>query len=160
MALKPRRGKKPKAKKPLVKRARPTKLKAAAPPPAPANVPPPPRARPADNTSCDFYVSPNAPPATPDLAAVPCCLKEDFARGSEAGEGSQTFRWTHVLSCAASADLRDTWPSTPANTVHVPDKNGTPFLVVFVELVGRGTAGAYKRVFLNRQTPPWPTSEL
>jgi hypothetical protein len=57
-------------------------------------------------------------------------------------------------------DVRDSYPNNPANKVYVPDKNNTGFSVVFVELVNRGTPAAYKRVFLNRQAPTWPTSQL
>ena len=44
--------------------------------------------------------------------------------------------------------------------LHVPDKNGTGFDVVFVETIGRGTGAAYKRVYLNRRAVTWPSDEL
>jgi hypothetical protein len=116
--------------------------------------------RPANNTTCDIYYSPHAPPANPDVAGVPCHLRARFAEGSAESVGSQTFRWTHLLYLDAGVDVRDSWPNNPVNKVFIPDKNNTGFTVVFVELVNRGTPASYKRVFLNRQVPTWPTSQL
>ena len=116
--------------------------------------------RPAVNTTCDIYYDPNAPPAAPDVAGVACHLEARFVSGSEASVGSQTFRWTHLLTVDAGVDVRDTWPNAPVNRVFVPDRNNTAFEVVFVELVNRGTPASYKRVFLNRQAPTWPTTQL
>ena len=118
------------------------------------------RARPANNTTCDIYHDPNVPPADPDVAGQACCLVARFHHGSEASEGDQTFRWTHLLYLDASVDVRDSYPNTPANRVYVPDQDGTGFDVVFVELVNRGKAARYKRVFLDRREVTWPTNEL
>src|SRR5262249_51794389 len=132
----------------------------------PAQLPAPPAApqreagRPANNTTCDIYYSPNVPPATPDVAGLASCFTPRLAGGTAASEGRQTSRWTHLLCLAADADVRDTYPNAPANRVYVPDKNGTGFDVVFVELVNRGTPARYRRVFLSRRAPAWPTSEL
>jgi hypothetical protein len=128
--------------------------------PLPPAVQPREQGLPAPNTTCDIYYSPNAPPAAPNVAGVACHLTARFVEGSEASVGSQTFRWTHLLYVTAAVDIRDTWPNVPANQVYIPDRNNTAFEVVFVELVNRGTAAAYKRVFLNRQTPTWPTGQL
>jgi hypothetical protein len=46
------------------------------------------------------------------------------------------------------------------DSVYVPDKNGTHFVVIFVERVDRGTPHEHKRVFLDRQVPAWPTDNL
>lgn len=123
---------------------------------------PSPRAkRPPNNTTCDVYRAPNAPPAAPDVAAVACALVAAFRDGSEASEGDQDLRYTHVLTCDAAVDIRDDYPSDPTNhRVYVPDKAGTGFDVVFVELVQRGRPNAFKRVYLDRRAPTWPTSEL
>ena len=83
-----------------------------------------------------------------------------FADGSAASAGDQTFRWTHLLFVDATADVRDSYPNAPAHRVYVPDKNGTGFDVVFVELIGRGTGAAYKRVYLDRRAVTWPSNEL
>src|SRR5262245_52013879 len=102
------------------------------------------RPRPANNTTCDIYYSPNVPPAAPDIAATACALVARFAQGQEASEGDTTFQWTHLLYLDAGVDVRDSYPNAPSHRVYVPDKNGTGFDVVFVELVNRGTPAKYK----------------
>lgn len=117
--------------------------------------------RPANNTTADFYLHGNTPPGTPDVAGIACALLARFADGQEASEGDTDFEWTHLLTCAATVDIRDVYPaSTNRHRVYVPDQDGTGFDVVFVELVNRGTATACKRVYLDRRAPPWPTNEL
>jgi hypothetical protein len=127
-------------------------------PPAGAAIPV--RGRPADNTTCDVYFGANAPPAGPDVAGIHCALLPAFNAGAESSEGDQTLRYTHVLTCNAGADIRDSYPAAPGNHVYIPDSSGTRFEVVFVELVNRGLASAYLRVYLDRQQPTWPTTQL
>lgn len=116
------------------------------------------------NTTCDIYRNANSPPAAPDVAAVRAHLRPDFAQGREAGEGASDVAWTHVLLVETAVDVRDGWQATGIflghDLVWVPDKNGTKFLVAFVERVGRGTPQDHKRVYLKRDTAPWPTNEL
>ena len=127
----------------------------------------------ATNTTCDIYRSGNAPPAAPDVAGVACRLLPDFTTSHEAATaGSTTLRWTHVLLVDAGTDLRDGYKgygvtkvgqeADPASwdTVYVPDRNGTPFAVVFVERVGLGTGADHKRAYLQRQQPTWPTNNV
>ncbi|HXG12263.1 MAG TPA: hypothetical protein VNK04_21085 [Gemmataceae bacterium] len=117
------------------------------------------------NTTCDIYHGPNAPPAAPDIAGEPCHLSARFGEyGSRQGAGDQ-WRYTHVLAVGPTTDVRDEYDAgdagtTVPDTVYVPDKDGTPFVVVFVERVGRGTAQDHKRVYLDRKQPTWPTNEL
>lgn len=126
----------------------------------PAGAAAPPRGRPANNTTADIYFAPNVPPAAPDVAGVPVHLAPRFAHGSESSEGDQDLRWTHIAYVSDTVDVRDNYPSAPTHTLYVPDKTGTGFEVVFVELVGRGTGSKYKRIFLDRQQPAWPTNQL
>ncbi len=67
-------------------------------------------------------------------------------------------RWTHIALANLSADIRDGYLTGDPNvetggaavnwdTVYVPDQNGTPFVVIFVERVGYGTGSDYKRVY-------------
>ncbi len=126
----------------------------------PAGVPVREKGRPANNTTCDIYYSPNVPAAAPDVAGKGGCLVARFQQGSESSEGDQTFRWTHLLYLDADVDVRDSYPNAPVNRVYVPDKTGTGFDVVFVELVNRGTPAKYKRVFLDRRAVTFPTNEL
>jgi hypothetical protein len=160
----PRQRTRPKCPKPLkpqrpaVRPARKPRKPAAL--PAPAAVLPHDPGRPGNNTTCDVYLSPNVPPAAPDTAGAACHLRAEFRDGAEGSEGDATFRWTHVLYVDDAVDVRDSYPNAPAHRVYVPDKNGTGFDVVFVERVRRGVPGSYKRVFLDRRQPAWPTSEL
>jgi len=116
------------------------------------------------NNTCDIYHPGNAPPAAPDVAAVPIFLKADWVGGQEHGEGRSTINnYTHVLLMDVSVDVRDNWsPSGAAatNKLYIPDKNGTPFTIIFVERVLRGTPQDHKRVHVQRQGPTWPTSNL
>ena len=109
------------------------------------------------NTTCDVYRSGNAPPASPDVSAVPCHLTADYQRRMETGEGASTsFRYTHVLLADVNADIRDSfsdWAVGGGDTVYVPDQNGTAFRVVCVEISNRGQAGAVRRVYLDRHLP-------
>jgi hypothetical protein len=45
--------------------------------------------------------------------------------------------------------------------LHVPNKaTGTKFAVQVFQRIRIGGGNDYKRVYLNRQTPPWPTQNL
>ena len=87
-------------------------------------------------------------------------LSARFQSGSEASEGDQDFRWTHLAFLHKEVDVRDAWPATPGSSLYVPDKDGTKFNIVFVELVHRGTPQEHKRAFLERQSVTWPSDEL
>jgi hypothetical protein len=120
----------------------------------------------AANTTCDVYRNANAPPAAPDVAGVPCLLQPDYVRGRGAAGADPSKSWTHVLIVDLASDVRDGWsagvPLQPGayDRVYVPDRSGTPFSVVFVERVGRGTAQDCKRVYLRREQPTYPTNEV
>lgn len=121
------------------------------------------RRRAETNTTFVIYRSGNSPPTSPDVTATDGALIARFWSGSEASEGDQDFRWTHVLEVNDDVDLRDDWPNDPPtnhDVVYVPDENGTAFEVIFVELIHRGEPEQFKRVYLNRQAPTWPTNEL
>lgn len=109
--------------------------------------------RPANNTTCDVYYNGVSPPAAASVAAVPCCLLPNFREGSEASEGDQAFRYTHVMTCSATVDIRDNYPTAPNSTLFVPDKTGNGWDIVFVETVNRGLPTVYKRIFLDRKSP-------
>lgn len=116
------------------------------------------------NATCDIYRTGNAPPAAPDVAAIACFLQANYRLGQETAERDSNQSWTHVMLLEVSVDIRDCYLGGGAlgaqDTVYVPDQNGTPFKVVFIERVQRGTAHDHKRVYLDRQTPTWPTNEL
>jgi hypothetical protein len=116
------------------------------------------------NTTCDVYRSGTAPPAAPAVAGVACYLQPDWPGGQEHGDRGAQLAWTHVMLVDAGVDLRDAYTGAMTrvnqDTVYVPDKNGTAFTVVFIERVHRNQATDHKRIYLDRQTPGWPTSEL
>ena len=119
------------------------------------------------NTTCDIYRSGNAPPAAPNVAGVACHLRPDWRAGQEQGTRAGLpagLTWTHVLLVDVSVDIRDRYIGTLTDMVQdsiwVPDKNGTKFVVTFVERVGRGTASDHKRVYVDRAAPTWPTNEI
>jgi hypothetical protein len=136
-----------------------------------------------NNTTCDIYQQDHAPPAAPDVAGAKIYLQPDFASShlaanqSAAGSPSNAGRWTHVALFDVSVDVRDhynvTNPSAvgldswmapgilgSGSSIYVPDRNGTKFWVVFVERVGYGTGQDFKRAYLQRPQPAWPTNTV
>ncbi len=125
------------------------------------------------NTTADLYHNPHIPPATPDEAGVKVLLQGDFAGAHAASlSGATPWRWTHIALVDPTVDVRDpytggTSPTTGEGTapswqdvLYVPNKSGTPFNVIFVERLGRGTPGDVKRVYLQRATPAWPSNDV
>lgn len=120
---------------------------------------------PQPNTTCDVYRSGVSKVNPPSVAAVPCALLPAFRPGLEAAElGSAALLWTHLLIVDLDTDLRDDYDAgafgAGGDTVYVPDQNGTGFLVLFVERVGRGTAHDHLRAYLQRRDVTWPTTDL
>ncbi len=126
----------------------------------PGALPPAPAGLPAPNTTADLYVSPNAPPAAPDQAGVAVHLEAEFEMATQHSQLDPTFRWTHRMYLQDTTDVRDSFPAAPANSAYIPSKTGTQFLIVFVEVLNRNTPNQYKRVFLKRQAPTWPTDNI
>jgi hypothetical protein len=117
------------------------------------------------NTTCDVYRSGNSPPAAPDVAGVGILLLAAFDQREERGEGrDKSFRYTHLVYCDLASDIRDGWSETPpfgsADTIYVPDRNGTPFRVVYVERTGYGGTTDCRRAYVDRKQPTWPTNEV
>jgi len=108
------------------------------------------------NTTCDYFETGHLPPDDePDLAAVPIFLDGDFMRGNL---GIDKLRWTHLLKVRANVEILAA--DSPANRVYVPNKDGTCFEIVFVEVLERGKAGSFKRVYLERKSIIWPSEQL
>jgi hypothetical protein len=114
----------------------------------------------------DIYRAGNAPPAAPDVAAVPIALKPDWEGAHEAGfYNVNALMWTHKAYLNPAVDIRDKFTgsmtSTAQDTVYIPDQNGTKFTVTYVQRRGKGTAGDHKTAFLDRSgAPAWPTTNL
>jgi len=108
------------------------------------------------NTTCDYFDNGHLPETdSPDLAAVPIFLDGDFMRGNL---GIGNLRWTHLLQVGGNVEILAA--DAPANRVYVPNKDGTCFEIVFVEVLERGKAGSFKRVYLERKSITWPSEQL
>ena len=121
------------------------------------------------SVSGDVYRSGNAPPANPNVAGVPLELIPDYATCHEAALAStSTNRWTHRAFAPLTADIRDGYSGGGANetalagydSIYIPDKSGTQFIVIFVERIGRGTAEDKLHQYLQRQGPAWPSKNI
>jgi len=108
------------------------------------------------NTTCDYFKDGHLPETDPpDLTAVPIFLDGDFMRGNL---GIDKLRWTHLLKVRANVEILAA--DSPANHVYVPNKEGTCFEIVFVEVLERGKAASFKRVYLERKSITWPSEQL
>jgi hypothetical protein len=113
------------------------------------------------NNTCDIYRNGHAPPAAPDLAGVAIYLTPDYALGREHNEEDEAHAWTHQMVCGATVDIRDGFPQLGnQDNVYIPNQNGTKFIVIKVVRKNRNTANDLKKVYLQRQTPTWPTNNL
>jgi Concanavalin A-like lectin/glucanases superfamily/IPT/TIG domain len=114
------------------------------------------------NTTCDIYRFGNGPPATPDVAAVPCCFISCFDVGRERGEKEALqFRFTARMLVAPDTDVRDnfnawTGSGTSCDSVYIPDQTATGYNVVFVERINRGLPSDALCVYLDRLPIIWP----
>lgn len=116
-------------------------------------------------TTCDVYRAAHNPPAAPDVAAVPIDMFGSFFRRTESGEGDTAAgHYTHTIDFDLAVDIRDDYnegtPGANRDHIYVPDKTGTQFVVRFVERREDESSGPYKRAYLDRKTPNWPTDAL
>lgn len=99
---------------------------------------------------------------SPIAADVPGYLEGAYDEGLESAEADADFRYTHLLLVDDAVDVRDDFADFSAasgrDVIHLPGAGGTPLEVVYVERQYFGLD--VKRIFLNRQPPPWPTNEL
>lgn len=103
------------------------------------------------NTTFDLYVPPNWLPGVPDFVALNGRLSDRFRTGSQLSQREGDFTlWNALLEVASDCPLRDGWPSGPFQYLFVPDKNGVPYRVRFVELVRPGRGAPFKRAYLER----------
>jgi hypothetical protein len=118
------------------------------------------------NQSCDIYRFGNDPPAQPpDVANVPIFLVANYERHMESGEGdAMTTRFSHHALMPYGTDVRDGYSyGVPGNgdSIRFPAGVGvaaTKFNVIFVETKAKGTPQEHLKVYLDRQTPPWPST--
>lgn len=113
---------------------------------------------PTTNTTADVYRSTTSILDPPDVAGLPGYLRCMYPQGYEAGEGGSAVQITHILDVVLASDIRDggQTPGSPgADTVFIPDKNGTSFDVIFV-----GKMGDLRRCWLRRKALSYPSTNL
>lgn len=111
-----------------------------------------------NQTTVDVYRAGGGPPSAPDLSGVQGVLRCVFPHGHEPAEGIGGAAHTHIFDTALDNDIRDgaQTPGTPGNDIlYVPDKDGTPFDVIYV-----GKVGDIRRCWLMRGSVSYPTSNL
>jgi len=111
------------------------------------------------------YRAGNAPPSAPDAGPYSVDVWASFAVRAESGEGDTAAgHYTHTLLAPETADIRDDYdqgtPGASTDTVYMPDEDGTPLIVRFVEMVREDDGTLRKRVYLDRKVPVWPTNNL
>jgi hypothetical protein len=113
------------------------------------------------NLTCDIYRTGRAPPSSPDVAGVQCFL---IPKGQST---LTTQAYTHEILVDSSIDIRDdnaagnfTAAGPNADTLYIPNQNGTKFVVILVRRIGRGTALDQKQVLLKRSTVNWPSNDV
>ncbi len=111
-------------------------------------------------TTCDIYRPFGA--ASPTATGVACRLVPDVARG-RAAPGPLT--WTHYLDLDDAADVRDGCTRLggsdslnfgDGDEVRIPNASGSRYVVVWVEVMNRGTPRQFKRAYLMRHAAAWP----
>src|SRR5262245_49635206 len=103
------------------------------------------------------------PTGSPDVSQVPGLLQPSM-EGTGRGNYAALIRFTHTVTVPLDTDIRDAYNSVQnaltianADTVVVYDSQDatkkTPFAVMWVEVVGRGTANVVKKAYLDRFQP-------
>ena len=114
-------------------------------------------------TTFDLYRPFGSP--TPVATGIACRLVPDFAYGRGTGPASGTLIFSHYMDVDDSVDIRDGCTRTAGvdaasyadgDQVFIPDSSGSSYVVVWVEVRGRGTTGQFKRAYLLRDSPAWP----
>jgi hypothetical protein len=112
-------------------------------------------------TTCDIYRPFGA--GAPTTTGVACRLVPDIARGRVTAAGM--ISWTHYLDLDEGVDIRDACSRLggadavnyfDGDEVRIPNASGSRYVVVWVEVINRGTARQYKRAYLVRDTAAWP----
>ena|SRR5437867_2854512 len=113
-------------------------------------------------TTCDIYRPFGA--GSPTTTAVACRLVTDLAGGRGVGANGSVI-WTEYLDVDDTADIRDGCTRlaggdsviyADGDEVRIPNGSGSRYVVVWVELVNRGTSRQFKRAYLVRDTAVWP----
>jgi hypothetical protein len=110
-------------------------------------------------TTCDIYRP--FGDVSPTYTDIPCRL----SAAPMAGTRPDGLTWSHTLDVQPGTDIRDGASRTSAKAaiafadgdeVRVPSGGATRFVVVWVEVIARGTPQQFLRAYLLRDTPSWP----
>lgn len=118
------------------------------------------------NTDYVIFRAGRGPPDTPDVSSARghlCACHAQARRGVGAFTSFDSDRWTHLLLVGNTVDVRDGYDASSygeADTVYIPDADGTAFAVKFVEVCFLGHCSEHKRVYLDRKAPTWPSDDL
>ena len=113
-------------------------------------------------TTCDIYRPFGA--GAPTTSGVACRLVPDLASGRGSGAGG-TLVWSHYIDLDDAVDVRDGCTRLvgadavnfiDGDEVRIPNASGSRYVVVWVELINRGTTRQFKRAYLLRDTAVWP----
>jgi len=114
-------------------------------------------------TTCDIYRPFGA--GSPTTSGLACRLVADVARGRGFQSAANYLVWTHYLDLDSSADIRDGCSRSAGSDsiayadgdeVRVPSGGSTRYVVVWVEMVNRGSGQQFKRAYLLRHSAAWP----
>ena len=114
-------------------------------------------------TTCDVYRPFGA--ASPTTTGVPCRLVPSLPRGRGSFSGGNYLVWTHYIDVDSTVDVRDGCTRAAGfdavtygdgDEVRIPDAGGSRYVVVWVEVVNRGSAQQWKRAYLLRAQAVWP----
>lgn len=114
-------------------------------------------------TTCDIYRPFGA--GAPTTTGVACRLVPDLERGRGSGTASALVFWSHYIDVDDAVDLRDGCTRiggvdavnyADGDEVRIPNAAGSRYVVVWVEMVNRGSSRQFKRAYLLRDTAAWP----
>ena len=97
------------------------------------------------NTTADLYISPNAPPASPDVAGVKIFLQPRHRNIKPSS------LYDYIIWCDASIAVYQV--AGVQASFYVPDKNGLQYTVNFSAIEGRGTGLARRACYCTRPEP-------
>lgn len=108
------------------------------------------------NLQCSAWYPPHAPPLTPDLVAISCCLRSPGRQsvGYYPHPGVVNPQW--ILCVPRGTDLRDQYCAPGLYYVEVPSGSGRIYSVVIVDDVARGFANEYRIAYIEK-VGTWPT---
>ncbi len=113
------------------------------------------------NTTCDIYRTGHTPPAAPDVASVSIALQWASTNQKYVLQtGAAQPIYDYIAYCPLGTDIRDNGGSgSGSDTIYVPNKNGTPYTVIWVERLTTA-AGDVLAAYLTRGTTTFPTDQV